>query len=249
MESIYRGKYFLYLLIFVLIVEQINAQGYIIHKPPGASVNYNGFKYEQFSPPIFELQAGEKKSVSQAFFYSLLLPGMGEAYVGKYNYTKFFLSVEVIGWGLYVANRMQVKSREQDYKNFATQHAGVNSASKEDQYWIDIGKFDNIYEYNEQRRRERDINAIYEENTINYWRWDNYDNRLFYDGQRIETREIERREVFIIGAIVLNHLVSAINALRLAKAYNKGIEQLSWNINMNVYPSSQQFYLSLIKSF
>jgi hypothetical protein len=249
MEYIYRGKYFLFLLMSLLIVEEVNAQDYLMYNPPSTFLSYNSLKYKQFSPPILELQKSEKKSVAQAFFYSLLLPGMGEAYVGKYGYTKFFLSVELVGWGFYLANRMRVNSREQDYKNFATQHAGVKNASKDDQYWIDIGKYDNIYEYNEQRRRERDISAIYEENAMNYWRWDNYDNRLFYDGRRIETREIERREVFIIGAVVLNHLVSAINALRLAKAYNRGVEQLSWNFNVNLNPTFQNFSLSLIKSF
>jgi len=42
----------------------------------------------------FEEQKREKKSVGKAFFYSLLLPGLGEAYIGNTTYTKIFLSLE-----------------------------------------------------------------------------------------------------------------------------------------------------------
>ena len=40
---------------------------------------------------------------------------------------------------------------------------------------------------------------------------------------------------FIVGALVLNRLISAINAARLVVAYNKNLEeQVSWNLSMNV---------------
>lgn len=252
MESTYPGKtgiFLLFILVsthltFPLNAQEITSSSLInwntTHYPPSEQ-NLNSFE--------FELEKKEKKSISKAFFYSLLIPGMGEAYVGKYGYTRLFLSLEVLGWSLYAANRINVSSREEDYQNFAIQHAAINRQGKGDQYWIDIGKYETIFQHNEQRRRERDLEGIYEENAINYWRWDSDANRLFYDEQRIETREIERNEVFIIGAVVLNHLVSAINALRLAKAYNKEIDQLSWNFNMDFSPSKQKLFLTFSKSF
>ena len=58
----------------------------------------------------------EKKSVAKAFFLSLLLPGTGEAYIGETVYTKIFMSIEVVGWGLFVANRLNISKREEDSK-------------------------------------------------------------------------------------------------------------------------------------
>lgn len=200
-------------------------------------------------PDINPVPAREKKSVSRAFFYSLLLPGTGEAYVGKTGYTKFFLSVETIGWGLFIANSLQVSSREEDYQNYAVQHAGIDRSGKEDQYWIDIGKFDTIYEYNEQRRRDRNIDALYPESPDFAWRWDAEDNRLFYDAYRIDTRKIEDRQVYIFGVIILNHLASAINALRLARAYNRDIEELSWRFDVDYNIYSDHLSFSIGKSF
>jgi len=178
----------------------------------------------------------EKKSVTKAFFLSLLLPGTGEAYVGKTDYTKVFMSIELAGWGLFIANRINVNKREEDYKNYAAQHAGLNRQDKTDQYWIDIGKFDNIYLYNEQRRRDRNVDAIYPENRSFIWKWDNLDSRLYYDAYRIDTRKIDERKIYIIGGIILNHLVSAVNALRVARAHNREIEALSWRLDFDYNP-------------
>ncbi len=191
----------------------------------------------------------EKKSLGTAFFLSLMLPGLGEAYVGKTGYTKVFLSIEAVGWGLFIANEIQVSSRREDYINFASQHAGVSQDGKNDQYWIDIGKYDNIFGFNEQRRRDRNVGAIYTENSINYWWWDGESNRLSYDWQRIRATEIEERRTFIIGGIILNHLVSAINALRVARIHNREIDELGWRLDMDFDPAYGQLSLGLSKSF
>jgi len=193
--------------------------------------------------------AEEKKSASKAFFYSLLLPGTGEAYVGEKFQSKLFLGIEIVAWGLVIANIINVNSRESDYKNFAVQHAFVNRTGKGDQYWIDVGKFDTIYEYNEERLRERDVNALYPENSFYYWGWDNRDNRFSYDASRIETREIEQKRLYFYAAIALNHLVSAINAVRLANSHNRKIEELSLQFNFDYNPMVNQFSFSLSKSF
>ena len=202
----------------------------------------------QFQSEI-QLQHPEKKSLSKAFFYSLLLPGLGEAYVGYTDYTKIFLTTEILGWGLLIRNLLQVQWHTEDYENYAIQHAGINKLGKDAQYWIDIGKYDNIYEYNEQRRRDRNVDAIYVEGGRYYWQCDNRDNRLFYDLKRIKTREMEQMEIYYIGGIVLNHLVSAINALRLARIYNKKLRELSWKFNAGYNRHTGFITLSISKSF
>jgi hypothetical protein len=159
------------------------------------------------------------------------------------------LGFEIIGWSLVVANIINVDLRESDYKNYAVQHSKVNRKGKNDQYWIDIGKYNTIYEFNDQRRRERDVSVIYEEIPFYAWIWDRKDNRLLYDSWRIETREIEQNRLYFFAAIALNHLVSAVNALRLANAYNRRIEELSLKFNFDYNPRIGQVSLSLQKYF
>lgn len=252
MESMYLGRHYVLLVFLIgtlLMANQLNAQEAFNSSP--IRLDSRKYSWDENNRTIldFKNDKAEKKSVTKAFFYSLLLPGLGEAYVGRYGYTRVFVSLEILGWSLFAANRINVASREQDYRNFAVQHAGINRHGKDEQYWIDIGKYNNIYLFNEQRRRERDLSSLYQEDAINYWRWDSYANRLNYDEQRIETREIERQDVFIVGAIVLNHLVSAINALRLAKVYNRGIDQLSWYLNFDYSPAKQKLNFTVSKTF
>jgi hypothetical protein len=196
-----------------------------------------------------ESDVPERKSASRAFFYSLILPGTGEGYVGEKTQSKVFLGIEIVAWSLVIANMINVNMRQDDYKNYAVQHAFVERSGKGDQYWIDIGKYDTIFEYNEQRIRERDIDAIYPENRFWFWGWDKNDNRFSYDANRIETREIEQKRLYFFGAIVLNHLVSAINALRLANSYNRKLDELSLKFNLDYNPMYDQFSFSLQKSF
>jgi hypothetical protein len=191
----------------------------------------------------------ERKSSSRAFFSSLILPGTGEAYVGEKTQSKIFLGIELIAWGLVVANMINVNMHQSDYKNYAVQHASIKRVGKNDQFWIDIGKYDTIYEYNEQRIRERDLDAIYPENQFWFWNWDNTDSRFFYDSKRIATRESERNRLYFFAAIALNHLVSAINALRLANSHNRKLEEPSLSFDIDYNPMYSQFSFSLSKSF
>ncbi len=204
---------------------------------------------ERINANLSLMNSATHKSAGRAFFYSLLLPGLGEAYTGNSNYTKFFMTVEATGWGIYLLNHLQVVSGMEDYKNFAIDHAGLSRAGKDAQYWINVGKYDTIYDYNEQKRRERDVAGLYSENTQNFWRWDSYNNRLYYDWKRIQTRELERNQVYLIGGLVLNHLLSAINALRLARVHNKHAGAMSWDFRISVDPYHQAALFNLHKTF
>ena len=155
----------------------------------------------------------KEKSLGKAFFFSLMLPGMGEAYTGRTGYTRFFLTVETLAWGLLFANQLNINWQTKDFKNYAVQHAGVDPSGKDKQFWINVGFYSSIYGYNEQMRRDRNVNGIYKENSDYDWYWDNEENRRYYAVKRAETRELEGRAVYFMGAIVLNHLVSAINAM------------------------------------
>jgi len=243
----------IYIIIFFVLSISVLAQ----EKPVIEFKNENLIqlnKFEQLNNRYnsefqFEDQQREKKSVGKAFFYSLLLPGMGEAYVGNSTYTKIFLSLEVVAWGFFLGNYQHVSWLQKDYENYAHQHANVSKNSKDDQYWIDIGKYDNIYEYNEQRRRDRDVDNIYKENNLYFWQWDSHANRLDYDGKRIHAKDLENDDIYYMGAIVLNHLVSAINALRLAKAYNRNLKENGWMMGVKFDDYNNSLSLSINQPF
>ena len=103
----------------------------------------------------------------------------------------------------------------------------IRDSNKGVQYWIDIGKYDDIYSFNEQRSRDRYFEAMYDENEANFWSWDSRENRFRYDGKRIRANEIAGQDVYFQAAVLLNHLVSGINALRLARQHNRSLQEQS----------------------
>ena len=118
--------------------------------------------------------------------------------------------------------------------------------------WIDVGKHDNIFSYNSTRVNQRRIEELYVESKSNYWYWDSRENRYTYDAKRLKSVSIKDREIFITIGILVNHLVSAVNAVRLARKYNKNLAQSTFNYRFvfdTQKPNNNYLGLLLTKSF
>ena len=68
------------------------------------SANYKSQDSPVIFSDYFQSNSPEKKSVAKAMFFSLLIPGAGEYYVGETGYTKFFLGMEILAWSSIVPN-------------------------------------------------------------------------------------------------------------------------------------------------
>lgn len=168
---------------------------------------------------------GEKKSTALAVMYSLLLPGMGELYAGDFGTGKYFtmvdgaLIVALISFDRY-ANWLKDDSRQ-----YAATHARSAVDGKDDQYFSDIGDFETVYDFNEAVLRDRQPQKLYNPNSDFYWSWDSPANREQYRAIRVNSDDRFNDTRFIVAAIGVNHLVSAINAARLAVRHNKSVEE------------------------
>ena len=146
------------------------------------------------------------------FIKSLAIPGWGGYDMGNRNEAIFFLSSEIAliatSITLYVYSGVKVD----DFKNFAERHAGINSSSgKNENYWINIGNYDNVDAYNEQKLRNRDYANRYLDDD-DYWHWDTTQNKKRFDDIRIMASTAETMSLYAVGLIAANHLLSAINA-------------------------------------
>ncbi len=162
----------------------------------------------------------------KAALLSLILPGAGELYLGHKNFFTFFLSTEITTWTSLIGNHLFYQHLVREYQIYARQHAGFNpDIPRDDRFWVDIGKYDDIYSFNEQRERQRNFEDLYALTPDNYWHWDNHANRLKYDSKRIHANLVDNKRVYFQLAIVLNHLISGINALRLARKHNRALKE------------------------
>lgn len=166
-----------------------------------------------------------RKSPATAVLYSLLLPGMGELYADGFDQGRYSLIAEGGLWLTYVSFRQYGGWLRDDARRFAAVHSGAQIDSKNDHFFVDVGNFNDTYEYNEKKLIDRSPERIYDVNAGYYWRWDSDANRSEFRAMRVSSERVFNNSKFVIGAVIVNHLFSAINAARLARQYNKQLEE------------------------
>jgi hypothetical protein len=176
----------------------------------------------------------EKKKAGLAILYSLLLPGMGELYAESYSSGKYFTIAEGALWGTFIGMNVYASWMQNRYKSFAASNAGINPDGKDDEYFSIISEYLSIEEYNNEKALERKFGEMYNTKRF-YWNWQNSDDRKKYRSMWVSSEQTFNDVRFVAGLLIVNRLVSAINAVRLVSAYNKRIEEeVSWNIYMGL---------------
>lgn len=179
--------------------------------------------------------AGSRKNVGLAVLYSLLVPGMGELYAGNYESGKYFTVAEGALWLGFGGMNWYASSQQNDARSFAAQHAGISTEGKSDQYFIDVGDFQNTYAYNDQVLRSRDPEKLYDPASSDYWNWDEEGNRSVYRDRRVSADQVFNSTRFVVAAIAVNHVVSAINAARAVISHNRNLSTTdSFSIHADV---------------
>jgi hypothetical protein len=238
------------LLAVLLIASVISAQTIQTKSVYELKNDAKQIKIENIASLIPAEQTSEKKSGFLAIVYSLLLPGMGELYAGNYDKGKYFTIADGVCWGAYAGFNIFARWRRNDYKAFAAAYGGVDLAGKDAGYLSNISEFTSIEDYNRRQRLDRNFGDIYDTEKY-YWNWAS-------DGKRAEYRTMwESSEYafnnvrFAVGALIVNRIISAIDAALMVRSYNKNLSaQTSWNVNVTpnqVYPSGLE--INFLKSF
>jgi hypothetical protein len=215
--------------LLLFLVPLTHAQGQDRPAPTFAEIRTQLFSLnspDPSQPPLFpqDAELPEKKSVGLAAFYSFLLPGMGEVYAGTFSSSgKYFLLAEGVLWLTYVAFEISGNSLQTDSRTFATAHAGVTVAGKNNQFFVDIGNFATVDDYNQKKLQDRQPEKLYDPAAGYGWAWDSDASRGKFEDQRIASDQMYNNQKFVVAAILVNHVVSAINAGRSAVAHNSAI--------------------------
>lgn len=204
-----------------LLTQQIFAQ-----QRPISTLLTKETQLHGMSLPDLDLSSApeSKKSVILAVVASLLVPGLGEWYAGSFETGKYYLIAEGGLWLTYSGFRMYSNWLLQDAQTFASQHANADFSSKDDQYSVNIGNFNTTAEYNDTKNRNRQYDLVYQTTNLAYqWNWDTDANRLQFKNMRIQSGQVKNNAEFVIGAIVVNHLLSAFSAGKKTAAYNQSL--------------------------
>jgi len=197
-----------------------------------------------------------KKSVARAALYSALLPGWGEHYVGHKRKARFFFSIEALGWIGFFASTAYGNWKKDDYIRFANERAGADLEGSDDWFLDMVGFYDDIDEYNSFGRIYDPDRPYLEDNTSNHWRWQSPSDKELYRHMKNQSREAYRRADFMIGLVVLNRVVSVIDAVRDAKRSQRTLDgsfskasKVRYRFDVDPFSARRQLSFTLFTPF
>jgi hypothetical protein len=175
-------------------------------------------------------------SVSKAVWYSLLLPGLGDYYLGRKTRAKAFFIAEAAVWTSFIVFEVQGHLREDSYKEFATAFGGVSSTGHSDDYYRILSQYNSSRDYEESIKKDGRFelypNAGYDALQNYYlsqrisdfepWEWPSDEKRREYRAIRKGSRQAYRRAMYSVAAGVANRIVSSLFAWKTARDLSRG---------------------------
>jgi hypothetical protein len=193
--------------------------------------------------------SSNKKSGGVAMLLSLVLPGAGHLYLNRMDVGKFFVMGEAASWLGLAGLNIYGNALREDARTFAAENAGLDKSGKPDDYFANVGNFNSIYDYNNDKLLKGQYSQLYDVNTY-FWNWDNVTNKDSFEEQRKKSERVYNTRVVFGTTLIVNRIVSAISALILAnkksdsntlniqpellqKNYGVGVDGLKLNISKN----------------
>ncbi len=181
--------------------------------------------------------AGERKSVSTAILLSLAVPGLGEAYVGRYSRAAGFFVAEAAIWSSFIYFKHKESWLEDDYINFAMQHAGIDTDDKTGHFFDMLAFYENRDEYNKNSLVYNRDNPFFPEVPEWDWQWSSLEKRLEYRDIKNSSKSQGRNANYSLGLALANRVISAIDAWWSAKSYNRQFSPILGKMHFRLTPS------------
>lgn len=192
-----------------------------------------------------------KKNGGVALILSILLPGAGHWYADRLDVGKYFFASEAASWLGVLGFNLYGNALRDDSRSFASIHAGLDKSGKDDNYYSNVGNFDNIYSYNNDKLSKGQYDQLYDVNTF-YWSWDNSGNMAVFESQRKKSERVYNDRIIFASALVVNRIISGISALILTNRANRN-EGGSFRINSEVIRNNRNYIdglkLNFVKTF
>lgn len=158
-----------------------------------------------------------KYSKTKAVILSLLVPGAGHYYVNKKGRGQLFFGAEIATWFGYFAFHSYGRWKEDDYKKYGIQRAGITSTGHDDAFYRNLLFYDSREDYNESGRIINPGSPYYPNNPQYDWFWESTESRQAYRTMRNDSEVAYRKATFMLGVALVNRIIASIDALRLAR--------------------------------
>lgn len=178
-----------------------------------------------------QVAAENATTIGGAFMRSMLIPGWGQRRGGAKTAARNFFVTEVLLWSGFTALEVYGGWQKNDYKLFSASHAGAQISGKDEQFFVEMGNFISVDEYNQARLRRRDVEGLYDPATY-FWRWDTDANRLKFFNMRKRSDKAYARAELVAAGVIANHIVSGIHAAWVAHRNSSQDEKKRGELNV-----------------
>ena len=177
---------------------------------------------------------------------------MGELYAEAYDSGVYFTVADGVLWGTYIGMNVYGNWQKDRYISYAQTNGGVNTESKDENYYATIGEYLNIDQYNDEKAFERSFEEMYDTEEY-FWKWNTSEERKSYRSMWVSSEQTFNNVRFVVGALLLNRVISAINAVRLVSKYNDNLNtEVGWNVSVGVQSNpdnSSSYNINFVTSF
>ena len=146
---------------------------------------------------------------------SFLMPGSGERDLGYHKSSKFFMQSEIL---LFTACYSVFKTSdliEHEYISYAAKHAGATTPT-DGRYWTDIGNYNTNKDFDYEHLRMRDSKEG--QWSDHPWDWQlDHNKRKKFENMRIKSDKYFLVGKFLVGGVIMNHIISSINTLYILR--------------------------------
>jgi len=173
---------------------------------------------------------------------SLILPGWGERSLDARNRGLLFTGTEVALWSLAGLSQLSASHADRDIRYLAAEYAGVSDVdSKSDSFLDQVAQYSSMGEYNAEMLRNRRPERVYSPELGQDWDWESTERQSDFKSRKLERYQWRQRISYALGAVALNHMVSAMDALYL--------ERTQASLNLSPTPDLQGAVLNLTLNF
>jgi len=163
--------------------------------------------------------AQNRVKAEYAFVRSLILPGWGHYYVNSDQWRRgqIHLGTEVALIASYFGFRLRAGNLKDQYETLASLKAGVDISDRSRTFRLAVGDFNSLEEYNNFQLRSRNWNRLYEDESVNLWKWESEVDRDNYNNLKSDVDRVKNQLPAILGLMVVNRVLSAISSYNRAK--------------------------------
>jgi hypothetical protein len=188
--------------------------------------------------PLEDAEGQSFSKARRAVFFSSIVPGSGEYYLGARKRGIFFMILDGLAWTTFAVFEIQGGLRAREYKQYAEAYSGANAGMNGEKYYQRLADYPSSSGpggYNQDVRRrayelfpdpeDAEARDDYIDSRIytgeDEWNWDSQTHREHYRSLHRSSELAYRRAFYTVGVLLLNRFASAIDAAYAASEMEK----------------------------